>query len=222
MKILLTILLSTAFISILGMFYWMWKARLGILVLSTNSWHFKLKKWMWDIETNEVKNACPYYWTLVLSLLILPVYILLYLAYMLFEKLPKLPKANLTIIPPTKKEMYKKLYFKSKEYLKLAFYITFTLTALIAIIYSFRTLFILDWRVFLIVLGALVYITFFLIQSIVKSEWDKYHNDHWVNLFIALAGLISFPFIVIFNIFSYVFTKITNVYTNVCPQIKWK
>lgn len=222
MKILLIILLLTAFISILGMFYWMWKAKSGTLVLSTNSWHFKLKKWMWDIETNEVKNACPYYWTLVLSLLILPIYTLLFLTYKLFSKIPTLPKAKITIIPPTKKEMYKKLYSKSKDYLKLFFSITLILIGLVAIIYSFRTLFILDLKVFLIVLGFLAYISAFIIQANVKPEWDKYHNDHWGNLFTALFGLISLPFIIIYNIISYIFTKITNVYTNICPQIKWK
>ena len=69
MKITTILALLLLLTSFLGMFYWMYKSKNGELNLSTNSWHFKLLQYMWDTETYEVKNACPYYWGLVSSII---------------------------------------------------------------------------------------------------------------------------------------------------------
>ena len=95
MKITLLILLIVLpLLSVLGMFYWMYKSKNGELKLSENDWHVRLLSYMWDFETWEAKNACPYYWGLVFSILILPIYLLvrggIYLYSYLAYKFPKI------------------------------------------------------------------------------------------------------------------------------------
>src|SRR5574343_116734 len=72
---MLILLFLDAFISICFMFYCMYKSKNGELNLKKNSWHVKLLNWMWDFEPS-FENACPYYWTLNLSIQILPVFII--------------------------------------------------------------------------------------------------------------------------------------------------
>ena len=231
MKILLTILLSAALLSVLGMFYWMYKSKNGTLVLSKTSWHYKLKHWMWDISIRDAKNACPYYWGLVFSILLLPLYCLIKytvkVIQFIWNKLPKFKVKKLNIkspihIPQSKKEVYSKIYSNSKYWLKFIFGISLILILCSMLIYMFWNIFILNWKVFIILLSFFTYIGLAILQAIIKPEWDEYHNDHWVNLFKGLIGLILFPFVVIYNIFEYLFKKITKVYTNICPPIEWK
>ena len=40
------------------------------IVLSPNSWHAKLIKWVFGFGTEDFKNLCPYFWTLVASILV--------------------------------------------------------------------------------------------------------------------------------------------------------
>ena len=43
--------------------------------IKTNSWHVKLVKYMWDLDYYEFTHICPYFWLVVGSLLILPIYL---------------------------------------------------------------------------------------------------------------------------------------------------
>ena len=76
MKLTIIILSTIVLIAFVGMFYWMYKARKGSLNLSKNAWHFKLINYMWEAEVSEIRNACPYYWSLVLSILIFIPYLI--------------------------------------------------------------------------------------------------------------------------------------------------
>jgi len=41
---------------------------------SKNAWHVKLFKWAWDIDaTKHFKTMCPYFWQLILTILVLPI-----------------------------------------------------------------------------------------------------------------------------------------------------
>lgn len=223
MKILLLTVLSMAFVAILGMFYWMYKARKGELNLSTKSWHYKLKHWMRDFETYEGKNACPYYWGLVFSLVFLIPYIVIgYIVTMvvyLYDLLPsfrsvkstiKLP----TIIPTTKKEVYNQIYRKSKTWLTNIL-ITVAVLGLLSLI---TTGFVLNWK---IMLGFIIFST-----SVVLHEnstlFYEYYSKHWISIFEGIWGLIQLPFILLYNLVKIPFEFIFKVYTDRCPPIKWE
>jgi hypothetical protein len=186
MKILLTILLSAALLSVLGMFYWMYKSKNGTLVLSKKSWHFKLKHWMWDIYYKDVKNACPYYWGLVFSILVLPLYLIAVSIYKLYlfiwDKLPKFKVKKLNIkspihIPQSKKEAYTIIYKKSKNWLKFIFGLSLILIGWLGIIYAFWNIFIISYVTFIILLSFFTYIGLIILQTNLKPEWDKYLSD---------------------------------------------
>jgi hypothetical protein len=79
------ILLFLLILPFIGMFYFMTIVKNGEISFTTNSWHFKLLKWMWDVESKRLNNLCPYYWTVVLSIIILPVYCLFKLFFTIGE-----------------------------------------------------------------------------------------------------------------------------------------
>jgi hypothetical protein len=238
MKIILITLLITSILSILGMFYWMYKSKSGELKLSSKSWHFKLLHWMWDIEFWEIKNACPYYWSIVVSLLLLPVYSVLRGLYIvgnwIFNKIPsinwsflnklkfldKLPEIN---IPSSKKETYSLIYKKGKQYLINGFIGLLLLIALIGLI----ALYILPFLKFnltaaLLITGFMSYVLISYTLAIIKPEWDKYHIDHYKNFGLGLFGIVSIPFVVIYYILESIFSKLFKTIKDYCPPIVWK
>ena len=217
--ILLITILTIALISVLGMFYWMYKARNGELNLSTNSWHYKLKHWMWDFETYEGKNACPYYWGLVFSMLILPLYSIIRGLVYLYSKRPKikLPTVNLPHIPETKKEVYNKIYKNSKKWL---FYILiFSLLAFL--IYIFYLLFKTNVFGFKFIISSIVISGLIAAQNTLIPEWDEYFIEPVINIGKGLVDLIKLPFLIIYNLLAIVFRKLFNIYTDMCPPIIW-
>lgn len=227
MKILLTILLNTALISVLGMFYWMYKSKNGTLVLSKTSWHYKLKHWMWDIDFEDVKNACPYYWGLVFSILLLPLYLISLGisegSLFIWNKLPKFKKLAFKLpIPQSKKEIYTKIYNNSKNWLKTIFTVLLVSILITWIIWLFWGIFKSNVNVFIILLSFFTYVGVALLQTSIKPEWDEYHNDYWLHLFKGLFGLVTFPFVMIYKLLAYLFSKLTNTYNDICPSIEWK
>ena len=227
MKILLLTVLSMAFVAILGMFYWMYKARKGELNLSTKSWHYKLKHWMWDFETYEGKNACPYYWGLVFSLLFLIPYIvvryIITIVVYLYNLLPsfrsvkssiKLP----TIIPATKKEAYNQIYRKSKTWLTNIL----IAVAVLGLLSLITTGFVADWK---IMLGFTIFFILVVLHVVLHENstlFYEYYSKHWISIFEGIWGLAQLPFILLYNLVKIPFEFIFKVYTNRCPPIKWE
>lgn len=41
-----------------------------VFVLSKNSWHMKLMKWVWNLDHRDFSHICPYFWMSVLNLVI--------------------------------------------------------------------------------------------------------------------------------------------------------
>jgi hypothetical protein len=241
MKITIILTLLIAFISILGMFYWMWKAKSGQLDLSLNSWHIILKKWMWDFEPTGLENACPYYWGLVFSIIVLPLYLLILVLVkihkfisikldILFDKIfgnIKKPNINFNInvplpkIPETKKEMYSKIYTNSKEWLTIGFFsiivIVIFILLIVFIFKSFTANSYLGWFVLFILTFGISLI----LQHILKEEWDGYFYNHVDNLFSGIKGLVQLPFIILFYLIRFPIIKIFKIYENNCPPINW-
>lgn len=79
------ILLFLLILAFIGMFYFMSIVKNGEISFTTNSWHFKLLKWMWNVESKKLNNLCPYYWTVVLSIIILPVYCFIFLVAKIYD-----------------------------------------------------------------------------------------------------------------------------------------
>jgi hypothetical protein len=239
MKITIITTFLIAFISILGMFYWMWKAKSGELLLNSNSWHIKLKAWMWDYEITGRENACPYYWGLVFSIIIFPVYFILKYLYLFFKNLDiilkkiwnklfgniKKPNIHINIPLPkfseTKKEMYSKIYSNAKNWLFWGFIGIILIILFISIVILIISFYGINNNLGTITLIITIITGLIFLQHNFKEKWDEYCYDYLINLKDAVFGLISLPFIIIYYIFAYPIRKIFKIYEDNCPPIKW-
>ena len=228
MKIAIGILLLTALIAVLGMFYWMYKAKSGELNLSTNSWHYKLKHWMWDFETYQGNNACPYYWGLVFSVLLLPFYCIVkysvLLGFYIKNKLPSFSKPKVfsklsipNIIPPTKKEMYSKVYKNSKKWL---LYILIAIST-IAVLSLFIKGFMVDWKAMVIIFSIFIVVFLHILLYENSEVFNEYYSKHLINIFNGIVGLLKLPFLLAYELIRIPIQYIFKVYTNNCPPITW-
>lgn len=228
MKLTIIILSTIVLIAFVGMFYWMYKARKGSLNLSKNAWHFKLINYMWEAEVSEIRNACPYYWSLVLSILIfipylIPRYLYVFQKYIcsLFpEKKEKEVKVKSEIKKTTSK--YSFIYSKSKQILEQIMIIILCISVLYIIIFNMSSLYETSFRTFIICILIILYLAITLYLHTTKPELDTYHWNQYKNFFSGLWGILKIPFIVVGWILSSIFSKITNVYIDNCPAIIWK
>ena len=225
----LIIFSTIVILSLLGMFYWMYKAKKGELDLRKSSWHMRYMNYLWDVEPYDAKNSCPYYWSLVSSLLLTPIYFLVKYLYLsceyVYEKF--LSKVNINIpefvkLPViTKESIFKKLYKKSQIYLKLGALSILIIVGLIALFELLKNIFIVDLLAFKIVISTILILALCIIQIIKKPEWDKYFLDPVIDFFKSLLNLILIPFKILGAIFSYLGEVIFKVYKNNCPPINW-
>lgn len=227
MKTTIIVLSVITLMSIFGMFYWMYKARKGELDLQSTSWHYKLKHWMWDFETYEGRNACPYYWGLVFSIIILPIYCISRLVFEIYEFInKKLPKSKLniklpTIIPPTKKEMYSNIYRNAKDWLSITLVIIGMLFFLYTIFKCYYNLFLFNINYFFIALFIVLVFIFSVLQNAIKPELNKYWITPLNNLYNSIFSLIKLPFIIVYNIIKWPVVKIFKIVEDNCPPIVW-
>lgn len=231
MKIAIGILLLTALISVLGMFYWMYKSKSGELNLSTDSWHYKLKHWMWDFETYQANNACPYYWGLVFSVLLFPFYCIVkysvLLGFYIKDKLPRFSSINLcsklpNIIPPTKKEMYSKVYKNSKKWLEWIFVSLVIGIVVTVLILTFYKLFVINSIAFTILVGFFILLFVHLFFILTDNDiFKEYYLQHVIAVGQGLWNLILIPFLLAYELIRIPIQVIFKVYTNNCPPITW-
>lgn len=219
-------------ISILGMLYWMNKTKNGELNLSAKSWHFKLMRWMWDIDTNNVANACPYYWSLVFSISLLPIYLCLRYIYVFIsyignkienynnkKKTNKKPKTvKKDKIKKIQSSVYINLYKKSKDYLLYIYVGILSLVLLIVVIYPLFRLFTFNMTLFIIAVSVLTITILTVITHIKNPNLDEYFLNPISELIINLWKIIKLPFLLL----SYPFKRLYKYYTRVCPAINWE
>ena len=232
MNLIFIIFLTIVFLAFVGMFYWMYKTRNGIINLNKNSWHFKLVNWMWEAETSEIRNVCPYYWSLVLSVLILIPYSILRYLYVFYKYIyslfPEKKKKEIKINPPKKIEIkkapykYSYIYSKSKNILEWIVIGTPTLILLIILIRGVFQLYVESFTLFISIICILIYLGITLFLHDKKPNLDIYHWNHYRDFFSGLFGIIKIPFVIINWILSNIFYKLTNVYKNNCPGIEWE
>lgn len=228
MNLTLIIFLTTVFIAFVGMFYWMYKARKGTLNLSQNDWHLKLMNYMWEAEASDIRNACPYYWSLVLSIVILIPYLIIRYATVSYKYIKSLfPKKEVKIKPPkieVKKETskYSYIYSNSKQILEYIFIGILLLILLSILILSGFKLYTESLTIFIIIMSIAIYVTITLFLHTKKPELDIYHWNHYRNFFSGLYGILKIPVVLIIWIASIIFSKITNVYVDNCPAIVWE
>lgn len=238
MTTFLAILITIACLSLSGMFYWMYKSKEGELDLSKDAWHFKLVHYMWETELWELRNACPYYWSIVSTILLLPLY--LPIRYLLVapitwisDKIKSVPSLNLHIntpkifqkipkfnIPDSKKQWYRYIYTKSEYLLRLLFKLIFFTSLIVVVIYP---LIVVNTLWLAIIASSVMLITFLTIMvHIFLPEYDKHHWDHYANFFISLGGICFIPFKLIGELIKLILSPIGNFYQNNCPPINWK
>jgi len=217
MKIFLIILSIMTILPFIGMFLTMLLVKNGTIKLSTNSWHYNYMCWMWDTNQSQLKNVCPYYWSVVLSIYILPAYLIIkYMAdgiIYLIDLLDYLPKIN---IPEEKQKIFKKVYSSSKSILGwlmiiiLGLVIITFLVGILISLYNITTL----W----LYIGILILFTLSLTYTIISITNEELANkikNTLSKVFTPVFKTIKFPF-------SWIGTKILNLYVKSCPSIDWE
>lgn len=239
-----------ALASIAGMFYWMHKARNGTLNLEATAWHRRLMTFMWEVKTSDLKNACPYYWSIVCSLLILIPYLFIrYCLYMPYKHWPswltfswpeskvkhkpykfkKCKKPRFVTefniwdyLPTTLRGVYQLLYRKGKTILGVLFTILWIgLVALGAVVFLIYPFVKLSFVWALVFEGTVLYALITLLVCMVKPDWNQYHWDHWKNLGLSLYGIVMIPFRVMWGLVSTLFSFLFDVISDNCPPINW-
>ena len=225
----LIILLSVAVASILGMLYWMYKSRNGTLNLKETDWHFKFMRFFWDkdLSTDEIRNACPYYWSIVLTLIFSPSFLIGVLLYTvgswILSKVPKRKPKIKKVKEPKVKEASKfsYIYSKSKEILEFVFAIILLSICLVAIVVSYVGIFVFSIKTGIIIGFITTFVIITTILHVRKPELDQFHWSHYTNFIMSSIGILKIPYLLISVVLSAIFSKITNVYINNCPPIVW-
>jgi len=222
----LIILLSISVTSILGMLYWMYKARKGTLYLKETTWHFKLVKYVWDsnLETNEIRNACPYYWSIILSLFMFPsVLIIKFIGSVITLINSKLPERKIKpkVYKEKKKSKYSDVYSKSKEILEITFAILIAVLIAGFLLAGYVGTFMFSIKVGIIATLIILFVVVTILLHEFKPELDQFHLNHYSSILKGLIGIFKIPFLILSFVLSAIFSKITKVYTDNCPPIIW-
>lgn len=223
MKTLLILLSIMTILPVIGMFYWMYKSKNGSLKLNSKSWHFKLLNWMWETEIYGAQNACPYYWSIILSIYFLPFYLIIkYLVIGIVEIIDyfkgvdlswlKLPEIKfLDNIPTSKKEMYIEIYSRGKTILSIML-----IVALIIIItYCLIKLFNVNRS------GTLIGILILFGFTMILVNYDRVLNTV-LYIFKPIWGVLTYPFRIIGKYLTKGINKLLGIYTEHCPPIDWE
>ena len=194
----------------------MYKSKKGTLILNINSWHVKFLEWMWNFPIANV-NACPYYWTIVLSLHMFPIAILA--KYIIFpfcslfipliEKLEQSPSIKFPKIKLSESFVYKKS-LKILKALAFVFIVVF-------LIFNIGIIVILTPKLwFYILLGGVLYMSSGVLFFI--NDYDMIIENYYepvIDLFTSIVRIISIPCILLGDLFSW-------IYQNNCPPIVWE
>ena len=197
--------------------------------LNSNSWHFKLVNKVWNVETHNVPNMCPYFWLVVFTLVFSPVLATLFLIYFLAVKLIRLYESTQKTRHKTANTIsHSMTEFKNKKLVrivttsgeKLFMYGLFFIVVSILII----GLFSLGvrhnwWTPFAIVGGALLFIGCLMAFD---EYWDDV-RDWFVNtlLFKIIAAIFKTIFNIIVFPFKFIGKKLELLYKDACPPIVW-
>lgn len=232
---LLLSLIATPF---LGMLYFMKKVKDGEIALSEKSWHFKLLKYMWDADIRSLTNMCPYYWSVVCSVIILIPY--LFLRYsgkfadwcenlIKWDKLvnriilpvkkskPKKESKPLFTIPQSKKDIFSLIWRKGSYIFDIFLIVAIFLSAAILLASLVYRSFSFNFMFGIYLLAAMIYA----LSILVSYNYPKYKEimlEPWVKFFKGIGGIVSQPFKLIWQLLL----KLFNVYENLCPAINWE
>lgn len=232
------LLLSLIAIPFLGMLYFMKQVKDGEITLSEKSWHFKLLKYMWDVDIRSLTNMCPYYWSVVCSVIILAPYLIIRYFMKAIEwihNLEVLKKATsfkikkpliiaskkeskpLFTIPQSKKDVFSLIWMKGSYIFEIIIIIISSLSGIAFFVSLIYRSFSFDFMFGIYILSAMIYA----LSILVSYNYPKYKEimfEPWVKFFKGLFGIISQPFKLIWQLLL----KLFNVYENLCPAINWE
>lgn len=227
-----------------GMIYWKIKSDKGELVFSERDWHFRLIHWMWDAETGFVKNVCPYYWSIVFSIVILPLYLVVRGLWVLFKFLkrilPAMPRLKnskvvqsirekLPSVPESRKEAFKNVYSQGKDYTGIVLKVALVLFVIAAAFVGVWKTIAFSFTLFLGILGVLLFLVGTVILHVSYPNLDEYHIDHYTSMwqgvskfFSGVWGIISIPYHLLAGLLSRIGGKISKTYNDNCPMAVWE
>lgn len=232
------LLVSLIAISFLGMLYFMKQVKDGEISLSEKSWHFKLLKYMWDVDVDSLTNMCPYYWSVVCSVIILAPYLIIRYFMKAIEwihNLEVLKKVTsikikkpliiaskkeskpLFTIPQSKKDIFSLIWRKGSYIFDIFLIVAIFLSAAILLASLVYRSFSFNFMFGIYLLSAMIYA----LSILVSYNYPKYKEimlEPWVKFFKGLFGIVSQPFKLIWQLLL----KLFNVYENLCPAINWE
>ena len=199
------------------------------ITLNQKSWYCKLLKKMWGTEASDFKNFCPFFWLLVGSIVLLPVYIIL---RPLIFILSKLFGIKLATIPRKEKEAMVITVGKISSYifqLALTLFMSFLASIMLVIIVQafIEKIFlglvlgtiikiILYTLGLLVIIGIVVY--FFWSNDLVKDS-KKIPLTNKERMIVIPYKIISSPVRLPYNWLKKI---IKEFYNRSCPLIHWK
>ena len=169
--------------------------------LKTTSLSSRFYSWIWNTEISKFKTMCPYFWSYVLTIILLP---FLLVAKGLIKVLPESKKINKAIDYVAESKIFKPSRFWDVlgTIVKWIFFI-FVGLILLALVYSLVCITIENpFEMLLSIALGVVGVTIFVSIVYLFTEY-------------SLLSKIAHPFKLFGNM-------IYSLYKNVCPLIKWE
>jgi hypothetical protein len=219
--------------------FWMKKVKNGTLTLSKNKWHYKLIHWMYDTNPQDLKNGCPYYWLLVLSIYILIPYSIIRFFIVKINNLFELyndykdkkdeakKQKRAENIEKVKKEIFKTFYNKNSlifEYLGKFILICVILS--ITYILFIHPFVIGNPIIVVLILGCIFsMVGIIFILNVFEKNINKFFDIVFniiAYIFKIIWKIIIFLPKMLFKRIAYLFKKyIAPKYEEACPEIEW-
>jgi hypothetical protein len=205
--------------------------------LNKNSWHFKYYSYV--VSSEMPKSLCPYFWTMILILILSPILLIGLLIKYLSKILPKKEEKQFTIEQlvdkshkDVEREKKRKLFWNKmgrlfSKYILLPISIISICYMIYLVCNSFGVFGFIQMILTILILGGVMAVSILMIEKTVKytSRFKKYLP----NLSKPLSKLLNIftkPFKIIFSFFYKVFKicgqMINAQYTKMCPMIIWE
>lgn len=199
------------------------------ITLNQKSWYCKLLKKMWGTEASDFKNFCPFFWLLVGSIVLLPVYIII---KPLIFILGKLFGIKLVTIPRKEREALVITVGKISSYIfQLAFtlFISFMMSVMLVMVVQvfIEKIFLglalgTTIKIILYTLGTLSIIgiiMYFIWSNELVKDSKKIPLTNKERIIVVPYKIISSPVRLPYNWLKKI---IKEFYNRSCPLIHWK
>lgn len=203
--------------------------------LSTDSLHFKLMKWVWEIDETDFSNMCPYFWATLGTILVLPLILLIKYSVLTYQKYEvwKFRRQMKSLNKPPRKRLIDtwlgQWWSRAGENIILAVAAMAIFAIILILLFgAIKTAGPL-WGMLLfigVILGSIAVAWGINKVDENGTEWMRWLVNSW------FGQVIIFLFLLVWNLFllivkpiiygiKWIATKVGILYKNACPPIDW-